>query len=68
LTLQVALPMSIFIENPTVASLARPSTVAMDGGESGSQGDAADLDGISDGRNQDESVTGQDAFSSGTQT
>ncbi len=33
LTLQVALPMSIFIENPTVATLARQSTIAMEGGQ-----------------------------------
>lgn len=32
LTLQVALPMSIFIENPTVSSLAKQSTIAMEGG------------------------------------
>ncbi|TWT65367.1 type I polyketide synthase [Allorhodopirellula solitaria] len=31
LTLQVALPMSIFIENPTVATLARQSAIAMEG-------------------------------------
>lgn len=34
LTLQVSLPMSIFIENPTIKSLAKHSAAAMDGGAS----------------------------------
>lgn len=43
LTLQVALPMSIFIENPSVASLAKQSAIAIDGGVNDSSVTQAEL-------------------------
>ena len=41
MTLQVSLPMSIFIENPTVMTLAKHSAVAMEGGADGADEAAA---------------------------
>jgi acyl carrier protein len=59
MTLQVALPMSIFIENPSVASLAKQSAIAMDGNQEGKDAEDALEETDSGDRSDAEAVAAQ---------
>jgi acyl carrier protein len=59
MTLQVALPMSIFIENPSVASLAKQSAIAMDGNQEGKDAEDALEETDSGDRSDGEAVAAQ---------